>query len=606
MAYKLKIGPSQGLKLKGNAGFALPLIGGTGIATAKSGGMWTVSLDFSEIQTGSIVNDDTAYILTWDSATELYTRLNVTDLKAEIESTFDGYYQPLDATLTALAALDSTAGLLVQTGEDTFERRTLTGTASEIDVADGAGTAGNPTVSLPGALTFTGKTVTGGTFQSPAINTPTGIVKGDVGLGNVDNTSDANKPVSTATQTALNGKQPLDAQLSDIAGITYAQGDILYFNGTNLARLGAGTSGQFLKTLGAAANPAWDSVPGGGDMLAANNLSDVASTTTSRANLATAPNDLSNVSLSVGASAGALTIALKDGAGNDATATTPIVLDFRDPTGTTGARTKLTITAATSLTLSSGSTLGVTSSTAFRLWVVGFNDGGTFRLGAVLCTDAVAGRFALLEAKLASSTAEGGAGGADSALTIYTGTAVTNKAFRVLGYIEWSSSGLTAGTWTTTNINYVQTFGPGVKLPGESIQRRWNYTTTATSNATSTFADTNLQKAITPTSAANAVRVHVQGGLLCPAAATRGAVQLRRGSGATGPQIGMVAEAYGNGAVAIMPVYIDWLDFPQSASSVTYTAQVASQLNVGTVQFPQAPSSSSNVYGFIELEEIQS
>lgn len=32
--------------------------------------------------------------------------------------------------------------------------------------------------------------------------------KADVGLGNVDNTSDANKPVSTATQTALNGKEP--------------------------------------------------------------------------------------------------------------------------------------------------------------------------------------------------------------------------------------------------------------------------------------------------------------------------------------------------------------------------------------------------------------
>ena len=31
--------------------------------------------------------------------------------------------------------------------------------------------------------------------------------KTDVGLGNVDNTSDANKPVSTAMQTALNGKQ---------------------------------------------------------------------------------------------------------------------------------------------------------------------------------------------------------------------------------------------------------------------------------------------------------------------------------------------------------------------------------------------------------------
>jgi hypothetical protein len=34
-----------------------------------------------------------------------------------------------------------------------------------------------------------------------------GLTKSDVGLGNVDNTSDANKPISTATQTALNNKQ---------------------------------------------------------------------------------------------------------------------------------------------------------------------------------------------------------------------------------------------------------------------------------------------------------------------------------------------------------------------------------------------------------------
>jgi hypothetical protein len=32
------------------------------------------------------------------------------------------------------------------------------------------------------------------------------ITKDSLGLGNVDNTSDANKPVSTATQTALNQK----------------------------------------------------------------------------------------------------------------------------------------------------------------------------------------------------------------------------------------------------------------------------------------------------------------------------------------------------------------------------------------------------------------
>ena len=33
------------------------------------------------------------------------------------------------------------------------------------------------------------------------------LAKGDVGLGNCDNTSDADKPVSTATQTALDAKQ---------------------------------------------------------------------------------------------------------------------------------------------------------------------------------------------------------------------------------------------------------------------------------------------------------------------------------------------------------------------------------------------------------------
>ena len=42
------------------------------------------------------------------------------------------------------------------------------------------------------------------------------LAKGDVGLGNVDNTSDENKPVSTATQTALNGK----ANASDLTSHT--------------------------------------------------------------------------------------------------------------------------------------------------------------------------------------------------------------------------------------------------------------------------------------------------------------------------------------------------------------------------------------------------
>lgn len=45
---------------------------------------------------------------------------------------------------------------------------------------------------------------------------PHRVTKGDVGLGNVDNTSDANKPVSSAQQTAINGVQDnLDDHIAD-------------------------------------------------------------------------------------------------------------------------------------------------------------------------------------------------------------------------------------------------------------------------------------------------------------------------------------------------------------------------------------------------------
>jgi hypothetical protein len=50
------------------------------------------------------------------------------------------------------------------------------------------------------------------------------LAKADVGLSNVDNTSDANKPVSSATATALAGKQSLDATLTALAGLNATAG----------------------------------------------------------------------------------------------------------------------------------------------------------------------------------------------------------------------------------------------------------------------------------------------------------------------------------------------------------------------------------------------
>ena len=67
--------------------------------------------------------------------------------------------------------------------------------------------------------------IAGTNYLSPTGNGSglTGLTKTQVGLSNVDNTSDADKPVSTATQTALNGKQ---ATITTGTTAQYLRGDL--------------------------------------------------------------------------------------------------------------------------------------------------------------------------------------------------------------------------------------------------------------------------------------------------------------------------------------------------------------------------------------------
>lgn len=76
-----------------------------------------------------------------------------------------------------------------------------------------------------------------------SVNSQTGAVtltKADIALGNVDNTSDMNKPISTATQTALNAK----ADASSIVGAdimvydTYADAPALPVDTVVISRTG--------------------------------------------------------------------------------------------------------------------------------------------------------------------------------------------------------------------------------------------------------------------------------------------------------------------------------------------------------------------------------
>jgi len=101
------------------------------------------------------------------------------------------------------------------------------------------------------------QTLTNKTLTSPVINTPTGITKSDVGLGNVDNTSDANKPVSTAAQAALDLKAPLASPAltgtptapTAAAGTNTTQVATTAFVGQAVADL-VGTAAEALNTLG--------------------------------------------------------------------------------------------------------------------------------------------------------------------------------------------------------------------------------------------------------------------------------------------------------------------------------------------------------------------
>lgn len=60
----------------------------------------------------------------------------------------NGGLQPEDDTLTALAALGATPGLVTETAADIFTKRSVAGTAGRVVVSNGDGAAGNPTVDL--------------------------------------------------------------------------------------------------------------------------------------------------------------------------------------------------------------------------------------------------------------------------------------------------------------------------------------------------------------------------------------------------------------------------------------------------------------------------
>lgn len=273
-------------------------------------------------------------------------------------------------------------------------------------------------------------------------------------------------------------------------------------------------------------------------------------------------------------SGNAVTFAVKTLAGADPSATDIVYFVFRNVTPGTGNYVVLQVTAALSLTVSSGSVLGtVSSNVAFRLWLVAFNDASTVRLGIINCVLGGAtptSVYPLAQFPIATSTAEGGAGGADSAQTFYTGTAVTSKAYTILGYASYETGVTTAGSWAAAPTR-IELARLGMPMPGQVVQGPvTNSTTTVGSTTSATFAAlTNGQtQPIIPTSAANLIRVFAQGSIGIPISASA-FLQLQRGS----TLIGNPTTFAPNSAGGTNPASLLVLDFPNATSSQTYGFQ---------------------------------
>lgn len=124
------------------------------------------------------------------------------------------------------AIINAKGDLIVGTGDNTPTVVSV-GANGQILSADSSTPTGVKWIPAPSG---------GGTGAVSSVAGKTGavtLVKGDVGLSSVDNTSDASKPVSAATQTALNGK-------ADAAALTSHVDDMSNPHGVSKFQVGLG------------------------------------------------------------------------------------------------------------------------------------------------------------------------------------------------------------------------------------------------------------------------------------------------------------------------------------------------------------------------------
>lgn len=185
---------------------------------------------------------------------------------------------------------------------------------------------------------------------------------------------------------------------------------------------------------------------------------------------------IENCSIACSVGSSALTITLKSADGTSFSSTNYGTIPFRSSTLTTGTLTDRKITSDLTLTISSGSTLGHVSAVNNNIYVYAIDNAGTVELAA---------SSALFKStSLVTTTAEGGAGAADSNRVMYSTTARTSVSARLIAVLV--SNQTVSGTYAAVPTDIQLVTDPILVRPQVAVKYSTNAGQSINNNSSTT------------------------------------------------------------------------------------------------------------------------